>query len=313
MELGPDDFLWLGFYLEGFFLGLYSGLFAIYLRYRAFKQDQGRNNAKNIFFFAICVLYASSVAIIFLDIAIVLVNIDRIVVCLQISQIIVFACCDFIAQSILIYRCWIVWSCNLHVVIIPSFLAFAFLVIWIVGGIAPDATMQGQLSTWVITQSTGVALSMTVNTLVTGLIVFRIFRVFQQVKGITGGARHFPSIIFILIESGMPLFFIQLARLVLDFVMTDAANNAYNFVISIHPMLNGITPTIIMLRVLMGTSFHSKNSLLETVGSLHFAALANPNSTSETKSVSSVNEKGGNDDIGIRSSDDLEIQMVQRS
>ncbi|KAF8814067.1 hypothetical protein BYT27DRAFT_7250404 [Phlegmacium glaucopus] len=28
--------------------------------------------------------------------------------------------CDFIAQSILIYRCWIVWGCNIHVVILPS-------------------------------------------------------------------------------------------------------------------------------------------------------------------------------------------------
>src|SRR5882757_1302550 len=70
---------------------------------------------------------------------------------------------------------------------------------------------------------TGLTTSMTVNALVTGLIVFRIFKVFREVKrvttsdetslGVTGG-RNFCSIIFIIIESGMALFAIQLTRLV---------------------------------------------------------------------------------------------------
>jgi len=37
-------------------------------------------------------------------------------------------------------------------------------------------------------------------------------------------------------------------------------------------MLNGITPTIILVRVSMGLSFHDEPSLVETVGSLQFAA-----------------------------------------
>ena len=64
---------------------------------------------------------------------------------LDIIQATVFACCDFIAQLVLvrttgdayylkyssmsskIYRCWIVWGRNIRVVIVPSILAFAFL------------------------------------------------------------------------------------------------------------------------------------------------------------------------------------------
>ena len=65
---------------------------------------------------------------------------------LEIIVVVLFACCDFIAQSILvrttgtmliiyfihlilqkIYRCWIVWGYSIRVVIVPSFLAFAFL------------------------------------------------------------------------------------------------------------------------------------------------------------------------------------------
>ena len=80
----------------------------------------------------------------------------------------------------------------------------------------------------------GLALSMTVNALVTGLIAFRIFKVFREVKtatandqilGVTGGST-LRRVVFILIESGMALFSIQLARLVVTIVKTDAAQDA---------------------------------------------------------------------------------------
>ena len=67
------------------------------------------------------------------------------------------------------------------------------------------------------------ATSMTVNTLVTGLIVFKILKAFLKAKSIvtsverslgsTGGTK-FRQSIFIIIESGIALFTIQLARFV---------------------------------------------------------------------------------------------------
>ena len=98
----------------------------------------------------------------------------------------------------------------------------------------------------------GIMLSMTVNALVTGLIVFRIFKVFQEVKactandqclGVTGGST-LRRVIFILIESGMALFAIQLARLLVSIAVkilaTDASYNVYALIIPIHEMLNVI-------------------------------------------------------------------------
>jgi hypothetical protein len=91
--------------------------------------------------------------------------------------------------------------------------------------------------------------SMTVNALVTGLIVFRIFKVFREVKnvttssekswGVTGG-RKLRSIIFIIIESGMALFAIQLVRLVTGAtgLRTSGEVDIYQVVIGIHEMLN---------------------------------------------------------------------------
>ena len=103
--------------------------------------------------------------------------------------------------------------------------------------------------------------SMTVNALVTGLIVFRIFKVFREVKdvttsnekslGITGG-RKLHSIIFIIIESGMALFATQLGRLVISAIAMqsnteDAADDAFELIAGIHQILNVVISSVIEL------------------------------------------------------------------
>jgi hypothetical protein len=154
------------------------------------------------------------------------------------------------------------------VIIIPVILTFAYLglsilpdalaaldllllVVWIASSasqfVGPGGIDEAQ---WGLTlELTGLTASMSVNALVTGLIVFRIFKVFRGVKsvstsdetsfGITGG-KKLQSIIFIIIESGMALFAIQLARLVpsLLALSTTAEIDTYQLIISIHEMLN---------------------------------------------------------------------------
>ena len=175
-----------------------------------------------------------------------------------------------------IHRCWIVWDCSICVVIVPSFLAFAFLgpsiylhslidfnlwflVIWITGFTAPSIIVQDQrfILNWGNTlAATGLALSMTVNALVTGLIVFKIFKVFQAVKtsvadgqisGVTASdGSPLRRVIFILIESGIALFSIQLARLVVIMVGTNAALKAEGLIGPIHEMLNVVIRSVIV-------------------------------------------------------------------
>ena len=82
-----------------------------------------------------------------------------------------------------------------------------------------------------ILTTTSLAISLTVNVVVTGLIVFRIVKVYWEVRptsedrGLSvGGANgKLRSIIFIIIESGMTLFSIQLVRVVLYMVELDAS------------------------------------------------------------------------------------------
>ena len=92
---------------------------------------------------------------------------------------------------------------------------------------------------------------MAVNALVTGLIVFKILQVFLEVKvvttsvertlGRTGGTK-LRHVIFIMIESGMALLAVQLARFVLYnySLSSESAFNAYEIFIGINQMFNVI-------------------------------------------------------------------------
>jgi len=89
----------------------------------------------------------------------------------------------------------------------------------------------------------GLAITMTVNALATGLIVFRIFMVFRQ-SGVTSDdhGTKLRSIIFVIIESGLLLFSIQLARLVVTILTVDAGYDVdvYDLIVPIHQQLNVI-------------------------------------------------------------------------
>jgi len=276
------SFAWSVFYyfakcLEGILFGIYSGLFAIHwhLACHATKKD----NSPNIIFYALCVLYVFTGAVFATNIVPV-VDDNTLLYSLDISSTILFSCCDFIAQCILIHRCWIVCGRNIHVIIIPSTLAFANLVMWVASNGAYFIAQNGVNETvWGVRLAlTSLITSMTVNALVTGIIVFRIFRVFREVKSVrvTGGTK-LHSITFIIIESGMALFAIQLARVVITpslpvLGLRAAGFHALEFIVAIHQMVNGIAPTIILVRVSLGLSFHDEESLVEAVSSLQFGA-----------------------------------------
>jgi hypothetical protein len=171
-----------------------------------------------------------------------------------------------------------VWRCNIRVIIIPLILAVAYfgpstyldsladldllpLVMWMATAASNSVSVgQGQIyaTDWAETLVlTSLTASMTVNAVVTGLIVLRIFKVFRVSKGITtswdkslgvtrGGKLR--SIIFVIIESGMTLFAVQLARLVIVSRgpgSTVADNDAYTIIPTTHEMLNVIISLVI--------------------------------------------------------------------
>ena len=94
--------------------------------------------------------------------------------------------------------------------------------------------------------ATGFASSIAVNTLVTGMIVFRILKVTGARPSTLTGGNKFRHIMFIIIESGMALFAIQLVRgvLLLFFFIPVTVEQvpylrgAYDIVTSVNQMLN---------------------------------------------------------------------------
>jgi len=306
MELTDIDSLYIATWMGSFFFGLYSGIFVVYLQ--CHSSPNRTDKGKNIALYALSVLYVLSGVSIATQITFNFFQVDGTIeptntafTGLYITHGIVFACCDFIAQSVLIYRCWIVWGRNTRVVVVPSILAIGFLTTWIVGSISSSSNF------YFVFIMTGLVMSMVVNAVVTMIIVFKILKVFWQVKttaaddhilDITPGS-ILRRVIFILIESGTALFFIQVFRIVVTFVNTDAANNTYGSVCCIHQVLNGITPTIILVRVSMGLSFHDENSLVDRAGSLRFAG-ADSNQIPETGSVADQEKPG-------RNSEEIEI------
>ena len=99
--------------------------------------------------------------------------------------------------------------------------------------------------------TTAFTASMAVNTLVTGMIVFRILKdtgvrhtSVEQTLGSTGGNK-FRHIVFIIIESGMALLAIKVVRIVLGFIQAPVEQElfldaAHNISIVIDQMLNVI-------------------------------------------------------------------------
>ena len=95
--------------------------------------------------------------------------------------------------------------------------------------------------------------TLTVNALVTGLIVFRIIKVYWETKptldettlGSICGSK-LRTVIFVLIESGMILFSFQLTQLVLSVIWTNTAIKVDQPIMHIQQMLNvSITLAII--------------------------------------------------------------------
>jgi hypothetical protein len=92
---------------------------------------------------------------------------------------------------------------------------------------------------------------MAVNALVTGLIVFKILKVFLEIKDVTTsverssdttGGTKLRHVIFIIIESGMALLAVQLARSVIYILnlSSDSGVIAYEMFTVISEMFNVI-------------------------------------------------------------------------
>jgi hypothetical protein len=183
---------------------------------------------------------------------------------------------DFISQIILLYRCWIMWRQPL-VMVVPCLLSFAFLVtaLTTLGFNIKFIADNTDLPDWYFSAVTAFFfVSLAVNALVTGLIVYRIITVYNDIRGFSSnsninsnvqqpsaygsssGQRNLYPLISILIESGLITFVAQLAQS----IMYKSATEAFPLVGGCVVMLYGISTTVVLVRVDTGVSYDNNTS-----------------------------------------------------
>jgi hypothetical protein len=121
--------------------------------------------------------------------------------------------------------------------------------IWlaVIGSFAAQQSSPGVVRWGYTLTLTSLAVSLTVNAAVTGIIILRILKVYwirSSCDQTSDSGVHNPglrSIIFVIIESGMILFAIQLVRIVLYILQLGA----YEIMVGINEMFNVIIRSVI--------------------------------------------------------------------
>ncbi|KZO89934.1 hypothetical protein CALVIDRAFT_433302 [Calocera viscosa TUFC12733] len=160
-----------------------------------------------------------------------------------------------LADAVLIYRCWIVWSKNFWIVLFPIILFIAsatvdiFMVVAMANLNSGDSIFATALHDWI---EAVISLTLAQNIIVTLLIVFRIWKV--NMSTALSAAGSLRPVMSIILESGV----IYAASLFI-FLMTyvSGSNSQYILVDAINPMI-GITFSLLIVRV--GLGVHGESS-----------------------------------------------------
>ncbi|KAG2072813.1 hypothetical protein BDR04DRAFT_1095986 [Suillus decipiens] len=173
---------------------------------------------------------------------------------------------DLVGDLVLIYRCWMLWGKNYHVVILPllsSFAGFACIMEVLHLVIVTDPTASAPPPVTVPLGLAGYILPLATNVIVTSLIVYRIWissHVVKQSPVVIGqGASN--RAMMLIIESGALYLMAQLVFVVLFAIQ----HPAIGIVAVIATQIYGIAPTLIIIRVSMGiSSEHTTKAITST-------------------------------------------------
>ncbi|KAF8881460.1 hypothetical protein BD779DRAFT_1011820 [Infundibulicybe gibba] len=189
---------------------------------------------------------------------------------LTLGSVSVFAIIDFLAQMILLYRCWIIWGKRWVVVIIPGSLALLTLG----GGFALAGLFNSPLwgtnpakvdHLFILTGTATNSVSLTVNALTTLLIVTRIVLTSREIRSALGSNSHHSLRIAtaLLIESGLLILAFQLVYVILF------GQDSFNIISAPTPQIYGITPTLLNIRVAMGAAYDKTTGKTRTLRFAH--------------------------------------------
>ncbi|KAN0092869.1 hypothetical protein V8E55_003653 [Tylopilus felleus] len=162
---------------------------------------------------------------------------------------------DLLGDFVLIYRCWMLWGKNYHIVILPlltSVGGFACIIAALDILLATNPTSPTPPAALVPLGLAAYTLPLCTNVMVTSLIVYRIWHTSRAIPDspldIGQGATR--RAIMLIIESGALYLLFQLI-----FVVLVALSNAAEAILAVMAVqIYGIAPTLIIIRVALGIS-----------------------------------------------------------
>ncbi|KAJ7139727.1 hypothetical protein C8R44DRAFT_606196 [Mycena epipterygia] len=171
-------------------------------------------------------------------------------------------CMNFLADGLLLYRCYIIWGSSLKIVALPILIYFgamsmAILLIYesaIPGAsfFAGDSVSFGVPYFW---------MTIGLNIITTSLICVRLLSVRNRVRAILGEqyCQTYTGVVAVLLESALPFTVLGIV-----YVISYARNSPYSFAfLQIWADFCAISPQLIILRVAMGKAWSK-----ETVSSV---------------------------------------------
>ncbi|KAF8881479.1 hypothetical protein BD779DRAFT_1675423 [Infundibulicybe gibba] len=289
--------------IECIFYGAYVVLFILYLvlRRRNSCRFGGPLTLAQVLLFGLCTLstfiHVTEDYLFIIPDAKELATADKI----RLGSPVIFAIIDYLSQMILVCRCWIVWDKRWAVVAVPGFLAF----ITLGGGFALFGLLNSPL--WGaagdpekvarIFRSTGAvknSISLVANALTTSLIVTKILLTSREVSPTLGSNSH-PSLRLVtatLIESGLLMFSFQVVYVVLFSLQHPATDIIAGPIIQIY----GITPTLLNIRVVMGSAY---NKTTVEARSLGFARMEEAATQTTSPSIGTAGVQSRGIDAGL--------------
>ncbi|KIJ28814.1 hypothetical protein M422DRAFT_269865 [Sphaerobolus stellatus SS14] len=182
-----------------------------------------------------------------------------------------YALIDFTSQMALIYRCWIIWSRNYYVVILPALVALATLASEFALVVIPNAFPAENIP-WTAFFALGpfsFAGSMITNAVITILTVYRIWKVAKELEeAMVNKGKPYRLIVAILLESGLILLLIQTIWLILWEVGNEVGFPVVSGAIT---QIYGFIPTVLLCRAVMGATYERTNYERELGTDMQFA------------------------------------------
>lgn len=198
----------------------------------------------------------------------------------------------FMVDSLLIYRCFVVWNSNYYVIILPILMIIASTVMAVLQTIAAS---QPQSALWneraVKFGLPYFSLSMTLNMLVTVIIIVRLLLARRQIQQVMGSqhGKEYTGVAAMLVESAAPPALVSIVLIALYARNITAQVLFYPLL----PQVQAIAPQLIFIRVMRGRAW-SKNTL--TTGELTSKNVqfgSNPSGTLASKRSQPWTDKGG--------------------